>query len=56
MKQIGIFVVNNQNCLDGIIPTNKSSALARKYNDWWKYHGHRQCTIVLRIYEKTSTT
>lgn len=36
---------------DGIVPTEKASALNTKYLSWWFYPGHRMHTAVVDIYE-----
>ena len=37
---------------DGIVPTEKASALNTKYLGWWFYPGHRQHTAVLEWHER----
>jgi hypothetical protein len=40
---------------DGIVPTEKASALNTKYLSWWFYPEHRMHTAVVDIYEKSSS-
>lgn len=36
---------------DGIVPSDKASALLKKYISWWFYPGHKTHTAVVDIYE-----
>ena len=56
MKQTGVFIVSEPNCSGGAILADKCSAIGARYIGWWATPGHRQCTIVLQVYEKHSNS